>query len=383
VANDLTNILPKILARGLMTIRQQVVMPRLVNSDYSTEAAQKGSVINVPIPAAKSASAVTPSNTPPAPASTTPSIVQIALDQWYHSDCHLTDAELKQVDENAQFLPMDAQESMKALANQVNSHLMGLYKKVPGYVGNWAGGSANSTPFASDVSGATGARKQLNVQLCPRDSRRGVVDFACEANMLALAAFRDVSQSQDNGIISDGNIGRKFGIDWYTDDAVPSHTAGTGTAYLINNGAGYAAGTTSIAVDTGSGTILEGDVLYFGSDPTNSAAVVSSTGGGTVTAIVLAAPGLRVAVANNATVTRALDHVVNMVFHRNAFAFATRPLATGMFTGGNQIMSMQDPQSGLVLRVEVMRQFKQTVWDFDILWGAACVRPELATRIAG
>lgn len=40
--NDVSAILPKILARGLMTLRQRVMMPRLVNADYSRLAAQKG-----------------------------------------------------------------------------------------------------------------------------------------------------------------------------------------------------------------------------------------------------------------------------------------------------------------------------------------------------
>jgi hypothetical protein len=46
-------------------------------------------------------------------------------------------------------------------------------------------------------------------------------------------------------------------------------------------------------------------------------------------------------------------------------------------------MSMTDPQTGITLRLEVSRQYKQVTWEFDILWGAKLVRPELATRIAG
>jgi hypothetical protein len=39
--------------------------------------------------------------------------------------------------------------------------------------------------------------------------------------------------------------------------------------------------------------------------------------------------------------------------------------------------------SGVALRMEVVRQNKQTLFDFDVLYGAACVRPELAVRLAG
>ena len=62
-----------------------------------------------------------------------------------------------------------------------------------------------------------------------------------------------------------------------------------------------------------------------------------------------------------------------------------RPLsAAGLESGLNgQIMSVSDPQTGLSLRLEVTRQYKQTMWEFDVLWGVAMVRPELACVIYG
>jgi hypothetical protein len=77
--------------------------------------------------------------------------------------------------------------------------------------------------------------------------------------------------------------------------------------------------------------------------------------------------------------------VVNLVFHRDAFAFANRPLvATTLDVQlGNQIIAMTDPQTGVTLRLEVSRQYKQTVWELDILWGAELIRPALAARILG
>jgi hypothetical protein len=46
-------------------------------------------------------------------------------------------------------------------------------------------------------------------------------------------------------------------------------------------------------------------------------------------------------------------------------------------------MSVTDPESGLSMRLEISRQYKQTVWEFDILWGVALVRPEWAVRLIG
>ena len=50
---------------------------------------------------------------------------------------------------------------------------------------------------------------------------------------------------------------------------------------------------------------------------------------------------------------------------------------------GNNIVSMTDPVTGLSMRLEVYRQYKQVVYELDALWGVKLIRPEYAVRIAG
>jgi hypothetical protein len=52
MANTITNVLPKMLAKGVLALRQNAVTPSLVNRDYESIAAGHGNVINVPIPSA-------------------------------------------------------------------------------------------------------------------------------------------------------------------------------------------------------------------------------------------------------------------------------------------------------------------------------------------
>jgi hypothetical protein len=388
-------------------------MPRLVNSDYSTEAAMKGTTIDVPVPIAVGTSAVTPAETPPAPTATTPGVVQVPLDQWYQSNgIHLSDKNLTEIDRNEHFLPMQLMEAVKALANLVNVNLHNHYKEATmGAYGYY--GTAGTTPFgdAVGVLSATQARKILNQQLCPRSDRRGVLDFDAEANALALSAFADADKTLSAGVKIEGEIGRKYGVDWVADDAVVTHTAGTINDGATPNGRTCAVneategdrdtGTTYLNVDNGAaasatGTIVQGDIISFASHDQTYTVVNSTQGSAQYSAGVYTFatnaiadlefyPALVQTVANNEVITVRASHVVNLVFHRDAFAFATRPLVASSvdLALGSQIMSMQDPQTGLVLRLEVSRQHKQTVWEFDILWGAKLVRPELVMRLAG
>lgn len=383
MANSLSNIMPKILARGLLALREQAIMPRLVNGDYSAEAAEKGDTIDVPIPTAQAASAVSPAATPPTPASKTPGKVQISLNQWYKTDFHLTDKDMMEVDRNAHFMPMQVSEAVRALANVINQNIHSNYTGVYGYTG-----TAGTTPFASTVTDATNARKVLHSQRAPRSSRRGVLDFDAEANALALSPFADAEKTGENMVKIEGEIGRKYGIDWYADDHVVTHTTGTlGTPNALI-GSTTAAGASSIDVKSASatGNALIGDIFTIAGQTQTYVvqATVSAIASGTAKAVTINPPLTAIATAN-AAITFKDSHVVNLVFHRDAFAFANRPLAatTADMGLGSQIMSMTDPQTGVTMRLEVSRQYKQTVWEFDVLWGSKLVRPELGCRIAG
>ncbi len=405
MSNVLTNILPKILARALLTLRERAVMPRLVNSDYSRDAARKGATIDIPIPTAVGIIDVTPGPTPPAPTDTTPDLVQVQLNNWKQNEpFFLTDKELTEIDANEHFVPGQMDEAVKALANTVNESIFARFKDVDqGVFGVF--GAAGVTPF-STVSDATGARKILNQQLCPKTDRRGVLNFDAGAAALDLSPFSDAEKIGDSGVKIQGEIGRKYGIDWVEDDAVPTHIAGTiidgGSlrTCAVNNGPGYAVGVSAINVDEGAattavGTITRGDIISFAGhsqtycviDNTSSGqfAAPDYTFSGNAIAGLTFFPALVASVADDELCTVEPTHVVNLVFHRDAFAYATRPLldATRMMTNRRNMLSMTDPVTGLNLRLEMVEEHKQTAWEFDILWGDKLVRPELAVRLFG
>jgi hypothetical protein len=386
MSNTLTAIIPKILARGLNVLREQCVMPRLVNGDYSSDAAQKGATIDVPVPTAMTATEVSPSSTPKTASDHTITTVQVPLDNWYSTNFHLTDKDMVQIDRNQSFFPMQAMEAVRALANKVNISLQDLYIETPYYYG-----TAGSTPFndTDKVKSATGARKILNQNLAPRVDRRGVLNYDAEANALALSEFSDAEKIMSPTVKMEGEIGRKFGIDWVADDHVRSHTTGAVAAtagIAIDYGSGYSAGVSTIHLDgfTSDNLPNVGDVFKITGDSQPYVVTGVGSSSGTETDITIY-PALAAAAADDAAVTFVDSHVANMVFHRDAIAFATRPLiaSTQDLALGSRIMSMQDPDTGLTLRLEVSRQNKQVLWEFDILWGCKMVRPQLACRLLG
>ena len=376
MANTLSNIMPKILASGLRVLREQARMPRLVNGDYSTDAAEKGDTIDVPVSKAVTSYDIAPTAHQATAADTTPGKVQIPLDNWRGASFYLTDKDMKEIDRNRHFLPLQGAEAVRSLANDVNSDVMLEYKGVYGYA------SAPDAVFASSVKAATEVRKVLNSQLCPRDSRRGVVNYDAEANMLALAQFSDVEKVGESAPKIEGEIGRKYGIDWYTDDDVKTHTNGTAWALGCTVGSTTAAGASTLKIKSSSaGTALVGDIFTIAGDTQTYVVTASTNLTSTGVDVTIDPPLKAIATTADALAVKA-SHVANLAFHREAFALAMRPLA-GVTETNPYVMAMQDAQTGLTLRLEVTRQNKQDKWDFDVLWGAKLVEARMAARIPG
>jgi hypothetical protein len=376
MSNTLTAVATPLLAQGLVALRSMNVMPRLVNSDYQGAAQEKNSVINVPVPSAVTAMAVSPGATPPANQDTSPTSVPITLDQWYEAPFYITDQEAMNVMNG--YVPMQATEAVKAIANNVNAYILGQYKSFYGIAG-----TAGTTPFATTTQGASDARKLLNKQLAPTGDRRIVLDMDAEGNAISLAMFQQMQMSGNDKTLVEGVIGRKVGFDWYADQQVLTHsstalTAGAATANGVN---AVGAKSVSIAKATNASPLVKGDIISFAGN-TQTYVVTADTTLAVGNTSVPIYPGLKVATVGGETVTLVASHVVNLAFHRDAIAFATRPLAEINHPSVISV-SQVDPVSGLALRLEISRQHKQTRYSFDILYGGAVIRPELGCRIAG
>jgi len=375
MSNTLTYVAPVLLAQGLMALRQNTIMPWLVNRDYESAAAEKNTSITIPIPSAVAVQDVIPgaysTNTP----DLSPTGVSLTLDAWKEAPFYLSDKDMAEAMDGT--IPMQASEAVKSLANTVDAAILGLYTGVYGYTG-----TAGTTPFASDTTDATGARKVLNNQLAALGDRRMVIDADAEANALNLRAFQDMSFSGDAKGIIEGQINRKLGFDWFMDQNVMTHTVGTHTALYQVDQTNVAVGDVSINVDTGTGTWLIGDIFTVAGDTQTYVVTANElTGGSDKTLAFL--PAAKVAWADDALITWKSSHIVNLAFHRGAFVFASRPLVDNSDGLGNLIQSATDPVSGISLRLEISREHKRTRFSYDILYGVKLVRAELACRVAG
>ena len=385
--NDLDAIIPKIVSRGLLSLREKAILPRLVNSDFSAEVARKGDMVDIPISHAVSVEDVVPSHISPQPPDSSVSSVSVRLDNWKKASFFLTDKEVSQIDSTAQFVPLQMQEAINALAAAVNQSVLDLHTQITNKIG-----FGGATPFQPEpdegaleyhgVRPATGARRVLNENKAPKSGRFGVINYDAEANALALPQFSDLSRTGSSDVILEGQLGRKFGIDWFASDNMPIQDFGTETVRLAHTAP---AGDGDFRIPA---ALTQFEVGRFftivGSDRIHRVdEFIPNVAANTHRIFVT--PTIENPNSSSTHVTFVPKVVSNLVMQRDAVALVMRPLAhTALETGSHgQMMSITDPETGLSLRLEVSRQYKQTVWEFDILWGVKMVRPEWAVKILG
>lgn len=241
-------------------------------------------------------------------------------------------------------------------------------------------GTAGTTPFgtAGDYTDASNARKILVDNGAPTSDMHLVVNTAAGANLRGKQGGRGVDAEGDSRLLRQGVLLDVHGFALRESAQVITNTAGTGASYLINGT--LAVGATTITVDTGSGTVLAGDIVTIAGD-TNKYVVATALSGGSFT---IGAPGLLKAPADNAAVTVVAAAARNMAFARSALILATR--APALPEGGDSAVDrtlITDPVSGITFELAMYAQYRQMQYELSAAWGVKCVKPEHTAILLG
>lgn len=296
-ANDLDAFVPEIwAAESLLILENNVVASQLVHRNFENKIQQFGDVVNTRLKGEFTSRRKTDEDDVTiqnAKATNVP----VVLDQHLHTSFLIKDGE-----ESKGFAVLRDEflvPGMISIAQQMDEIILGqIY-----HFRHQSVGQLGVTPTRSLVTAARGA---LNILRVPTQNRRLLVTANQETSLLNIDSFVEANKLGDPGTaLREGSLGRKYGMDIFMDQNLPS-VQGTSVQQtgLINNGGGYAKGTTTITMDgiIVGAALVNGGWLTIAGDLT-PLQIVSSTGGTTPTEVVIAAPGLREAVADNAVMT--------------------------------------------------------------------------------
>jgi len=379
-ANTLSGLVPTIYQALDVVSRELAGLLPAVSRDIRADRVAVGQTVRSLVTPALTAEDATPSNVSPNTAGSTLTSVDVTITKSRVVPFNINGEETiglgpEQVET---FQKNMVAQAIRTLVNEVEGDLAAGADSA-----SRAYGTAGTTPF-----GTTGDMIDVaQVLKILQDNGSPMTDLSLVLNTMSSANLRGkqgnlfkVNEAGTDDLLRRGKIGDLMGFAIGESAQLGTKTKGTGASYLVNNVAGYAIGATSITVDTGTGTILAGDVITFAGD-TNKYVVKTALAANVV---VIQEPGLRQAVADNAAITVGNTYARNIAFHRGAIQLAWR--APGLPVGGDMAddrIVVTDPSTGVQLEFAVYRQYRQVRYEVAAAWGLKVVAPRHVALLLG
>ena len=385
MANTLTGLIPTIYAALDVVSREMIGFIPNVQRDATAESGAVGQTVTSPVTPANALEDITPGADPAESGDQTIGSVDVQITKSKAYPIRWSGEEQLAVTANGTvntILRDQFTQGFRTLANAVEADLAALYVHAAR-----AAGSAGTTPFATadNHTDFAEANRVLDEAGAPQGDRVMIVGSAARAKLEGVqSSLFKVNEAGDQGaLLRDRQMRMLHSFTLGFSAGIKSHTPGTATGYLVNTGTPYAAGDTEIAVDTGSGTHLAGDIITFAGDDTQYVVGTDATGTGAKT-LSLNGTGLDAALLDGTEVTTAGAYTANLFFTRNAMLLAARQPA--MPEGGDaadDMMTVTDPLSGLTFQVAMYRQYRRVKYEIGLAWGAAMVKQEHAGILLG
>jgi hypothetical protein len=376
MSNTLTSLVPDLYEALDIVSRELVGFIPAVSLDASPARAALNQNVRVFQTPAVAAEDVTPGQLPPDDGDQNIGNTPITITKSRMAPFRWTGEEQKGVNSGPGYANIRADQIAQAMRTLVNEMELGLGGLV--YSTSRATGTAGTTPFATALGDTAQARKILSDNGAPLSDMQCVIDTTAGANMRTLTQLTKANEAGTVALRAQGTLLQLHGFDVRESAGVNIHAAGTGAGYLVNGA--LAKGATTITVDTGTGTVLAGDIVTFAGD-TNKYVVATALSGGSFT---INAPGLRNAIADNAAITVGAGYTGNMAFSRSAIVLATRaPALPEEGDMAEDRMLVTDPRSGITFEVSMYKQYRRIRYEVAAAWGFANIKPQHTALLLG
>jgi len=381
MANVLTNLAADIYKAADVVGREQVgIITSVTLNSSDSERVAKGDIVRSHFTRTPTVNTTfAPSMTIPEGTDQTVDTKTLILNQYASVQIPWTGEDIRHVNNGSGYETIygdQIAQAMRAITNAMEIHTWGeIYKG-----SSRAYGTAGTTPFASSFNEVAEIRQILIDNGMPDDGQATLVlNTAAGTKLRNLAQLQKVNEAGGDQMLRRGTLLDLQNLMIKESAGIGLHTKGTGTSYLLND-AGSEIGDTTITTDTGSGTILAGDIVTF-AGTTHKYVVNTGLSGGS---FVIGDPGLRAAETDNDAITVGNSYTANVAFHRTAVELVMR--APAMPNGGDaavDVLVVQDTFSGLVFEVAVYRGYMKTMIEVRAVYQAKAWKPNHIATLLG
>lgn len=240
-------------------------------------------------------------------------------------------------------------------------------------------GTAAATPFGTNTGETAQLKKILDDNGAPESDRHLILNTAAGAALRTLGQLTKANEAGSDRTLRQGVLLDLNGFAIRESAKVQTPTAGTGASYVADGA--HAIGATAILVKTGTGTVLEGDVLTIGAHKYVVAVGGNIAAAGTLT---INAPGLQAALADGGTVTVNAAAARNTAFSRNALLLGTR-LPEMPPEGDLAVLreTLIDPLTGIAYELAVYPGYRMVHYEVGLSWGVKVEKTEHMAELLG
>ena len=377
-ANTLTGLIPTLYTAADRVLREQQGFLPAVYLNAEADMAAKDQDITYPVVPAAAATDVAPAATPTDPTGQSMGTGTMKITKSRKVAFRWSGEEQKSVGglydrvKNDQF-----SQAFRTLSNEIEADLVTAAKEGA----SRAYGTAGQTPFATAGNLADFAEpgKILKDNGAWTDDMHMVLNTTAGSKIRSVqSSLFKVNEAGSAELLRDAKLGRVEGFNLHESGQISAHTKGTGTLYVFDGA--HAAGVSTLAAKTGSGTIVAGDVLAFEDDSANKYVVNTALSGGS---LAIGKPGLRQAQSDGKTITVGNNYTGNWAFERNAIHLLTRVpvLPKEGALGEHEIIT--DPFSGISFLVSVYPGYHMVIIEISVAWGVKAVKSEAIATLLG
>lgn len=378
MSNTLTSVAPVLYSAARMVPRELTGLLGAVKLDFSDKGVAKGDTVKIGVSPVLTAASVTPAQTFTAGSDRTFTSTTLTLNNFKEVSWNLTAEEERSLMNSTiaqDLLAQTVQQGIRTLVNTIELSVWNTARVAT----SRAFGTAATAPFATTIGDLASTRKIIVDNGGPSNDLSLVVDTAAGVNLRSLANLYKANEAGGSDLLRAGILGQLYGIDLRESGQITTATKGTGASYTSDT-TGYAIGSTSITLITGTGTVLAGDSVTFTGD-TNR--YVVKTGVAAPGVLVLAEPGLRIALAASAVaMTVGATATQNLLIHRNHTVAVVRPALQPDGALAEQ-MVISDDQTGLSFLMLRVPGSAMSSWYMRVVYDSFSPNPFAGATLLG
>jgi len=377
--NTITALVPDIYEALDIVSRELTGMIPAVSMNASAATAGINQNIRVDVEPEGNIGDITPAMTIPDPTGQTSDSVDIKITKSRAAEFGFIGDDQLKLNSGPGYPGVRAQkiaQAIRKVTNEVEADLCGLYSTMSRAVG-----TAGTTPFgtANDYTAAALARQVLKDNGGDIDPQL-VFNTSAGVNMIGLQSA--VNAAGTDSILRQGVLLDVAGMPLRESAQILTPAIGDSDGNFTTTTAGFAIGVTSIPLITGADEIIAGDSITFAGDSNQYLVTTGIDGPGT---IVIAAPGLRQAIAASAiAVTSVAAGARNMCFARSALVLAARsPARPEEGDMAEDVIIITDPRSGLSMEFAIYKGYRKVRYEVGLAWGVKNIKPEHTVNLYG